>query len=391
MDLRPLFISLPLIVVLIFSGCGKADQKTIKIGGIWDLTGPTSDAAGPFSDGERDYIKFINASGGINGKQVELIYDDYAYNIPRAEELYRKLVKDQKVCAILGWGTGDSQILHVKAAIDKVPFIPCSLTEDLSVVSEAPYNFLIAASYSDQIRVALKYILDNWTDKARKPRVAFFYNNTAFGRSPIKAGRDYARNHAIDIVGEQIVSLSALDASDQIKAIMNIGGADYGIINQTSTATATVVRTGRRLNSKIKFITLNWGVDEKVLALTGQTGEGLLGVSPFSFPYEDLPGMTEIRAAMPILGRDINGVGLRYLQGWVTAKVLLAGISRAGQDISGQSVRTAIESLKEFDTGNITSPITFSPECHKGSMAVKIYQIRDGRWEFVTNYDEAVK
>jgi branched-chain amino acid transport system substrate-binding protein len=94
---------------------------------------------------------------------------------------------------------------------------------------------------------------------------------------------------------------------------------------------------------------------------------------------------------MPILGRDINGVGLRYLQGWVTAKVLLAGISRAGQDISGQSVRTAIESLKEFDTGNITSPITFSPECHKGSMAVKIYQIRDGRWEFVTNYDEAVK
>ncbi|MFH0754738.1 MAG: ABC transporter substrate-binding protein [Candidatus Omnitrophota bacterium] len=380
-----------LLISLVVNGCSKNDSQTIKVGGIWDLTGPTSDAAVLFTDGERDYISYVNSRGGINGRKIELIYDDYAYNILRAEALYHKLVHEDKVVAILGWGTGDSQILSKKAALDKIPFIPCSLTEDLSVVANAPYNFLMGPSYSDQMLVALKYIIDNPVDTTRKPKVAFFYNNTAFGLSPIKAGRDYASANGIDLVAEKIVDLSALDATEQIKSIMDAGGADYGIINQTSNGTATVIRSAYRLNSRMKLITLNWGVDEKVLALTGQAGEGVLGITPFSFPYENIPAMEEVRSAMPVLNRDINSVGRVYLQGWITAKVLLTAMARSGDNLSGEGIRQALEKLENFDTGEIVSPVTYNSKWHKGASLMKIYQIENGRWVRIKDRIEIIK
>lgn len=382
------------IVVCLFglfavSGCQNSAKETINIGGLWDLTGSTSDAATPYSDGERAYIEYINAKGGINGQTVVLSYEDYAYNIPRAEEVYDRLVNDHRVVAILGWGTGDSLALRPRVAKDKIPFFSCSYDEDLTKSVSTSYNFMIGVTYSDQMRIALRYINEQWTDKTRRPRVAFFYNDTPFGLSPIQVGRDYAAAHGIEIVGEQIVALSALDAKAQIIAANSKGEADFAIINETSGATATIVRSAYQLGVKTKFIALNWGVDETVLRMLGDAGEGLLGTAPFAFPYENLPGMDEIRAALKLLGKDEKVLNLRFVQGWVTAKVLMAGVERAGKNPTGEKIRRALESMDSYDTGGVTAPISFSPTRHKGATKLKIYQIKNGRWEPVTDYIEA--
>ncbi len=385
-----LAVTLCALIIMSLTGCGQnqAAPQTIKIGGIFDLTGPTSTEVA-YADGERDYIEYINSKGGVNGKTIEFIYEDYAYNIPRAEELYSRLVKEHKVIAILGWGTGDTEALRPRAAADKIPLFSTSYAEGLTLVSEAPYNFPIGVTYSDQMRIALRYIVEHWTDAGRKPRVAFFYNDTPFGLSPIQAGRDYAAAHGIELVGEQVVALSALDATAQLQAISAAGGADYGIINETSNATATIVRSANQLGLKMQFITLNWGVDEKMLAMAGSASEGLLGTSPFVFPYEDVPGIAEIRAALQSLGKDDRNIGLRYVQGWTTARVLLAGIEKAGQNPSGESIRSALETLAPYDTGGVTAPLMFSPASHKGATALKIYQVKNGRWEPISDYIEA--
>lgn len=376
------------LVIGFLAGCKPAAPQTIKIGGIFDLTGATSDVGIPYADGIRDYVAYVNGRGGVNGKQVELIYEDYAYNVPRAEELYGRLVKEHHVIAILGWGTGDTEALRPKIAADKVPLMSASYSENLADIGQAPYNFLIGVTYSDQMRIALRYITEHWTDASRKPRVAFFYNDTAFGKSPIQAGRDYAAVHGIEVVPDQIVALAAQDATAQLQAASD-AGADYGIIQETANATATIIRGARQLNLKLQLIALNWGTDEKVLALAGKSGEGLLGTSPFAFSYEDVTGMTEMRAAVQSMGKDASSLNLRYVQGWTTARVLLAGIEKAGQNPTGESVRRALETFAAYDTGGITAPLTFSPTRHKGALMLKIYQAKNGRWEPVTDYIEA--
>ena len=77
-----------------------AAQQEIKVGGIFDLTGVTSDVGKPFAQGVQDCVAVVNDGGGIGGKKVKLIAADYAYKIDQARALYKKLVNDDKVVMI---------------------------------------------------------------------------------------------------------------------------------------------------------------------------------------------------------------------------------------------------------------------------------------------------
>ena len=198
-------------LMVCLNGCGPRIPDVIRVGGIFDLTGATNEVGIPYADGVCDYVQYINQQGGINGRQIELIDEDYGYNIERGKELYVRLVEEEDVLIIMGWGTGDTEVLRPLIAADEIPFMSASYSEELTVIETAPYNFLIGVTYSDQMRIALRYILDNWTDTSRPPRVTFIYNDAPFGLSPIQDGRDYAAAHSVEIVDEQIISLSAID------------------------------------------------------------------------------------------------------------------------------------------------------------------------------------
>ena len=205
-----------LIVLLSFACSKKDDSSEIRIGGIFTLTGPTHESCIPYADGIRNCIDSLNEKGGINGRKIRLIEADYGYLISRAREVYRTMVEKEKVHAIFGWGTGDTETLRPSVAKDKIPFMSASYSSKLGNIGEAPYNFLIGVTYSDQIKIALKFILDEWKNQSRKPRVALIYNDTPFGRSPVEDGKAYAVSHGIEVVSEEIVALDAFEAQDQL-------------------------------------------------------------------------------------------------------------------------------------------------------------------------------
>ena len=61
--------------------------QEIIIGNLADITGGTGDVGKPYADGIKAYTDYINASGGINGKKIKLLQQDYAYKIPEALSL----------------------------------------------------------------------------------------------------------------------------------------------------------------------------------------------------------------------------------------------------------------------------------------------------------------
>ena len=89
----------------------------IKVGGLFDLTGITSDVGKPYAQGVRDGVQWVNEQGGINGKRIRLVEVDYGYKIPEAVAAYKRMVNDEKVVMINGWGTGDTEAL--KADVNK--------------------------------------------------------------------------------------------------------------------------------------------------------------------------------------------------------------------------------------------------------------------------------
>ena len=119
-------------LALLLGGTAVLAQTPIALGHLADYSGATSDVGTPFGQGIADTYAWINKNGGINGAKVNIDTVDYGYQVPRAIAQYKKWSGADKVAAILGWGTADTEALTGFLAEDKIPDISGSYAAALS-------------------------------------------------------------------------------------------------------------------------------------------------------------------------------------------------------------------------------------------------------------------
>lgn len=389
--------SLLIVGVLVLGACAPGggpaakDTSPIKIGALCDLTGATSDVGVPYCQGEKDYVELINSQGGIKGRQVTLVADDYEYKVPRAEELYNRFVNQEKVIAIMAWGTGDSEALRPKVTQDKIPFLSASYAEPLvAEVEKTPYNFMIGATYSDQGKILVKYFKDNWKDASKPPRVQFVVHDSPFGKSPIEDTKAYGKTLGVEFGEDVIMPGGAPDLSPQMLPL-KAREPDLIIFNNVAAPTAVGAKGARTAGLKTTLGTINWGIGETTLKVGGEAADGMIGAGAFAFLDEDKPGHKEIKDFNEKKGVDWKKQPINYVQGWVTMKVMLEGIQRIDGAVTGESLKKSLETLKDFDTGGVTAPLTFSDKSHKGNLSTKIYKadVKQNKWTAVSDYIKA--
>ncbi len=361
-------------------------QAEIKVGGLFDLTGITSDVGKPFAQGVRDGVTLTNESGGINGRKIRLVETDYGYKIPEAVAAYKRMV-DDKVILINGWGTGDTEALKDFVNKDRVPYLSASFSAHLTDPKKTPYNFFVAPTYSDQLRAWLTWLKSDWKDKSRNPKVAFFYGDNAYGKSPIEAGRLYAKEIGVDLVAEAIVPGNFQDATSQLLD-MKQKGADYAYINVTTTGVSLILRDAKKLGLTTKFGSNPYGFSEALAAVAGAVAEGVTGVVPHAPFGSDVPGMKRIvdfhKAKHPNDTHD-----LMYVRGWSYVVVWSEALRRADKtgQLTSEGVKTALETFRDFDLGGIAANVTYTPTDHRPTTKVPVYQIRDGKLVKIAEYD----
>lgn len=377
------------IVILLLAGCGgeSAEEDTIRVGAVYDLTGATADVGTPYADGIRDYVAWRNANGGIEGRQIELFGADYAYQVDQAEQLYSQYVDQENVVVFQGWGTGDTEALRGRIADDQVPLMSASYSAALKNPDEAPYNFLVGTTYSDQFIIAINYALEH---SDGNPTIAILHHDSPFGLSPVEDGTAYAEAHGAEVIAIPMPA-GATDYTAELTRVED-AGAQYIVIQNVSSPAATLVKDVERLGMDTQVICLNWCTDELFVDLAGDAAEGVLGTSPFAFPGSGVDGLDEIRAYAESQDKDIDELGVHYVQGWTTMGVMSEAISRViqdGEEVTGPNVRAALENMQNYETGGITSPLTFTADDHAGNKALVMYQVQDGQWVAVTDYISA--
>src|SRR3970282_858301 len=192
---------------------------TIKVGGLFDTTGPTSDVGKDYSVGALHHVQYINeVQGGIRGKvKIDLVWSDYAYRIPEALSLYRKYRDVDRVNAIVGWGTGDTEALKEQISEDQIPYISASYSSHLNDPAQTPYNFYPVSAVSAQIRPFCKSAggLEK-KEGIPKPKFVFVYPTHPYGQAPIPAGKAYARELGFEVLPDQVVELAAPQARTHV-------------------------------------------------------------------------------------------------------------------------------------------------------------------------------
>ncbi|MBI4800280.1 MAG: ABC transporter substrate-binding protein [Desulfarculus sp.] len=344
--------------------------KAIKVGGIYDITGPTSDVGKDYGTGAVAAEKYINGKGGIDGDTIKLIPNDYAYKIPEAVNLYKKYLSVDKVFVIQGWGTGDTNALKPLVNKDKVVFLSASYDGTLTDPKENPYNFFIGTDYSTSIRAAIKFAKDQGAKK-----FVFIYPDHPYGKNPIPAGMEYAKEVGLEIGPDQIVDLKAIDATSQLLAMKNFD-PEFAWIGGTTASAAVIIKDAAKLGLRTKFVINCWGFDENLAKLAGEAAEGrafgMVPVAPFG---ADVPGMKDVVASAG--GQSYT---VHYVKSWVSMMVMAEGLKRAKKagKLDAPGLKAALETIKDFDTGGLTAPITFTATDHRPNTALGIYSVGKG-------------
>jgi len=369
----------------------SANTKTIKIGAIFDITGPTGDVGWHYADGVRDYYKWLNANGGINGVKIDLKWTDYQYKIPQAISAYKKFVEQEKVKAIIGWGTGDSEALRTKIIKDKIPYISASFSQNL-VWMPGNWNFLPVTTYADHVRTVLKYIKDHWKQN-RPARVALIFNDSGYGRAPLAPAKRYAKKLGIDIVDEENVSLRALDATSQLLRIKQ-KKADYAFIQETFMATATILKDAKKLGLTTIFAGNFWGTGQKLAELAGPAANGYLGVMPFAIWSENnVKGIQLLKKINKDYHPKIKYREPPYMTGWVNAAIMaqaiknaLAMVNNDPSKVTGALIKKGFENIKNFKIDGLVTPVSYTTKDHRGAKDVKLVTIKKGQLIPVTDW-----
>ncbi|MEI6702751.1 MAG: ABC transporter substrate-binding protein [Deltaproteobacteria bacterium] len=352
--------------------------ETIKVGGIWDLTGVTADVGKPFAEGVQDAIAYVNEKGGIGGKKIELLNVDYAYKIPQANAAYKKFVEQDKVVMINGWGTGDTEALKDIISKDKVPYFSASFSGHLTDPTKTPYNFFVGASYSDQIRGFLQYVKKDF--KVKGPaKVAFIYPNHGFGKAPIEAGRQYAKELGIELVHEEVIPASFQDVTSNLLN-MQKKAPDYAYVQTTVSWCAVLLKDAKKLGIKTTFFLGNYGMTEALPLLAKEAAEGVYGMATHAAYGENVKGMkllTDWNKKHPSKeARDTV-----YVRGWAYGLTWAKGLEIADKNkqLNGEGVKKALETLNNFSTDGLTPPVTYTATDHRPTTKTTIYVIKGGK------------
>lgn len=154
------------LMTVSFAGCGDsnagndvAEGGTFKIGGIGPLTGDAASYGTSVKNGAQIAVDEINAAGGVNGMQFELLFEDDECDEEKSVNAYNTLM-DQGAQAIVGSTTSGCSIAVSAASVEDgvLQITPSGSAADCTKTDNA---FRICFTDPVQGETMAKYMADN--------------------------------------------------------------------------------------------------------------------------------------------------------------------------------------------------------------------------------------
>ncbi|MEW6614521.1 MAG: ABC transporter substrate-binding protein [Thermodesulfobacteriota bacterium] len=364
-------------LVFVFTRLGYTEEgrgvtnDTVKIGLIADQTGVGAPVGIPLKEATRIYFRHINDTGGINGRKVMIILEDDHYTIPGSFAAFKKLLFKDVVLSILYCG-GTGQTLALAREIEKykVPVIPISLAETMTTPLKR-YIFNASASYDDGIKIIIDYIMKDM--KAENPKIAIVYPDVEIGKTGLRAAEKYLPKYNMELSDKIVVALGAIDATSQVLNLKK-SKPDYIILHNAVAGAISFLKDAKKYDLKTKIIGSIYVSEEAIVEAAGSASKDVIAVSPFGYWYDDTPGMSQLRKITKKYEPETKMKTRSYIQGWVTSMICAEGMNRAGRGLTPDTLVDAYETFENFSTGDISNPVSYSKNNHKGGEAYKFYK-----------------
>ena len=279
-------------LLLLGAGCAATQQGEnqedtqpqetgpITIGWIGPLTGEATIYGNPVKNATELAVEEINQDGGIDGRQVEVMYEDGKCNGKDATAAIQKLVNVEKVDYILG-GVCSGEVLAmapITEAAKKIILSPTATNPDISQAGDFIFRNIPA-------------------DDASGAAIAeAVYNDRNYKLVVVSEQTDFAEalhrvivKHYTNAGGEILLEEKYAPGTKDFRGIVTkakAAGADAIVINpQTTASGGPFIKQLRELGVELPVYTNSPMVDASLFEIAGEAAEGTVAI--------DVPGLSE--------------------------------------------------------------------------------------------------
>ena len=334
-------------------------DKEIRIGQFAAISGPAAQLGQRMQVGMQAYFSSVNAQGGVHGRSIKLLIRDDGYEPEKAAIAVKALIQDDKVFALagsVGTPTGLAALPILTEA--KIPLI--GMFTGAQALRE-PFNrqvFHVRASYFDETERIVQHLT---TLGAKK--ISVFYQNDAYGKAGLEGVVRALAKRQLAPVSTATVERNSVDVAQSLAAILK---SEPEAIVQISAykSCAALIKQARAKGYGGQFFNVSF-VGSKALAdELGDIGQGIVISQVVPFPYaQGSPVVREYQQSMAESGQ--KDFDFSSLEGYLTARILVEGLRRAGKNLSRDGLINGLESMHDFNLGGFT--VNYSARNHQAS------------------------
>lgn len=378
--LKTFFKSICIVCFVVMVAGSSWAAEPIKIGALFAVSGPPSFLGEPERNTATMMVDQINKAGGIKGRKLELVVYDTQGDATKAVQAATRLIKDDKVAAIIGPSTtGETMAVIPVVENAKIPLISCAAGIK---ITDPVKKWVFKTAQNDSLAVERIY---EHLKKRNISNVAILTVSDGFGSSGREQLKLRAQGFGINIVSDEIYGPKDMDMTAQLVKIRG-GKAQALICWGTNPGPAIIARNARQLGltmplymshgvSSKKFIELAGGAAERIMLPSGRV------IVAHMLPKSDqqkgslLAYVNDYKKRFKVEGDHFGG------HAW-DAIMLLKGAIERGADSPG-AIRNELENTRNLK--GIGGIFNFSPQDHAGLTrdAFVLVTIKNKNWALV--------
>ena len=363
----------------------------------------------PFANGYVDYLKLVNAQGGINGVKIVFEECETGYATDKGVECYERLKgKHGGATLFQPLSTGITFALTDKTWTDKIPLITAGYGRaDSADGMVFKYNFPLLGTYWTAADVLVQHVakLEGGFNKLKGKKIALVYHDSPYGKEPIALLQERSKMHGFELqllpVAHPGVEQKAtwLQIRQSRPDFVFLWG--WGVMN--SAALKEAVATGY---PREKMYGVWWSGAEPDVK---DVGMGAKGYNALMLQHGPERNSKVVQDVLKLVHDKGQGTGPReevgdvlYMRGLISSMLGVEGVKRAqerfgkGKVMTADQTRWGLENLaldqKKLDAlgfAGVMRPVSTSCADHMGSSWARIGTWDGAKWVVGSTWYEA--
>ena len=360
----------------------------------------------PWANGYVDYLKLVNAHGGINGVTITYEECETAYDTAKSVECYERLKSRPNAAVFQPLSTGATFAITDKAPTDKIPIITAGYGRSESVEGEVfPWNFPLAGTYWTAADVLVQHLgkQNGGLDKLKGKKIALVYHDSPYGKEPIPLLTERSKLHGFQLTTIPVThpGVEQKAAWLQIRQLR----PDYVILWGWGVMNSTAIREAVATGFPREKMYGGWwsGAEPDVLPV----GADAKGYNAMAFQHgagrakvhEDILKLLHAKGQGTGPAEEVGQV--LYTRGLISAMFAVEGVRQAQlrygvRPLIGEEVRYGLENLnidqKRIDALGLTGvirPLATNCRDHEGSRFARVHTWDGSKWSFSSDWFES--